>query len=111
MQVIQTYWLFRPFDASRFIDDAGVYEAIRSSMASGKTLGDSFRGPLKWSSTGALNGRLPSAMQSDLAGDYKLIFSDLEEQSFVFPAPGSLPCPWLHFRNYSADRFSSAVSV
>lgn len=28
---------------------------------------------------------------------------DIEEQSFVFPAPASLACPWLHFRNYSLD--------
>jgi len=49
--------------------------------------------------TGALNGRLPSAMQNDLFGKYKLIFSDVEEQSFVFPSPSSIPCPWLLFRN------------
>lgn len=101
-QIIQTYYLFRPFVNPEFLNDAGtqtppshhktctyldcfwacisvwgrackhagVYEELRKSMASGNTLGYSFRGPLKWSSTGALNGRLPSAMQVYVACMY-----------------------------------------
>ena len=50
-------------------------------------------------------------MQNDLSGNYKLIFSDIEEQSFVFPAPASLACPWQHFRNYSLASVRDVVFI
>ena len=62
---LQTYWRFRTFDQSRFIWNPDVYQDIVDVMASGATFGHSFRGPLSWSGTGALNGRMPAAMQSE----------------------------------------------
>ena len=102
-QVLQTYYLFRPFHPSAFLSDGALYADIRRRMRSGVSFGSSFRGELSWSETGALNGRLPSAMQADEQGVYKLILSTNDEQPFVFPAPGAATCPPMHFRNYSLE--------